>query len=193
MALLKTRIGVGLLWLAVRITLVDASLWIGWTGMIGLILVLHFGTFHLLSILLRTLGIPAFPIMNAPLRAGSLSEFWGRCWNRPFNHLTVTYVFNPLARRLGATAAMTISFLLSGLIHELVITVPARGGYGLPTIYFAIQGLGLWLERSAPIRRHPWVNRVFAWAILVLPLGLLFPPVFINRIILPMLVALGDG
>ncbi len=38
----------------------------GAMGMTGIVLLLHFGTFHLLSCLWRTAGIQAVPIMNRP-------------------------------------------------------------------------------------------------------------------------------
>jgi len=86
-------------------------------------------------------------------------------------------------------------FLVSGLIHEIVITLPARGGYGLPTAYFLFQGLGLVLERSALGR---WLGlgagirgRLFAIAVAAAPAFWLFPPVFVRNVILPMLDAIG--
>ena len=86
-------------------------------------------------------------------------------------------------------------FLVSGLIHEIVITLPARGGYGLPTAYFLLQSLGLVLERSALSRRlglgAGLRGRLFAIAVAAAPAFWLFPPVFVRNVILPMLEAIG--
>ena len=86
-------------------------------------------------------------------------------------------------------------FFVSGLVHELVITLPARGGYGLPTAYFLLQGLGLVLERSTLGRRlglgSGLRGRLFAIVVAAAPAFWLFPPVFVRNVILPMLEAIG--
>lgn len=74
--------------------------------------------------------------MRQPARACSLAEFWGRRWNTAFHELVHRYTFRPLLRKASARPALLLVFLLSGLVYELVISFPARGGYGLPTGYF---------------------------------------------------------
>jgi alginate O-acetyltransferase complex protein AlgI len=78
-----------------------------------------------------------------------------------------------------------LTFVLSGLIHELVITVPAGAGYGLPTLYFTLQGLGLMLERKVAAPVSAWLTRLFAWALVLLPIAALFPPIFVERVMVP--------
>jgi hypothetical protein len=152
----------------------------GWFGMIGLVLILHFGAFHLLSCLWRSVGIEARPLMNRPLASASLTEFWGRRWNTAFRDLTHRYIFRPCASWFGARCGVVVGFLFSGALHDLVISVPARGGYGGPTAFFAIQGVAMVIERSAFGHRiglgSGRSGRVFAVAVLVAPVGLLFPP-----------------
>jgi D-alanyl-lipoteichoic acid acyltransferase DltB (MBOAT superfamily) len=116
--------------------------------MLGLILLLHFGGFEILALAWRALGIEAEAIMRSPISAHSLSEFWGKRWNLGFRLLSHRFVFQPVQRLVGPSAAALLVFFFSGLIHEPVISVPARGGYGLPTAYFLLQGLGASLERS---------------------------------------------
>ena len=103
--------------------------------------------------------------MRKPLRSGSLSEFWGSRWNLGFRQLSHDVVFQPLRPRVGIAGATVATFLASGLVHDLVISVPAAGGYGLPAAYFGIQGLGVILERSkvgmrVGLRRRPPRTRV---------------------------------
>jgi hypothetical protein len=187
----KTLGGAGLVWFAVPAIPADAWLLRGWVGMVGIIMMLHFGSFHLLALALQAVNLNARANMQAPLLARSLADFWGRRWNTAFNLLADRYGFRPLTPRIGPRAALAMVFLASGLLHEAVITLPARGGYGLPTVYFALQAAGLFLERITLIRRRPWLKRVFAWLVIVAPLGCLFPPVFVRNVMLPMLHAIG--
>src|SRR5262249_23279695 len=52
-----------------------------WTGIAGMVLFLHFGAFHLLSCAWRRRGVDAPPIMDQPLSATSVHDFWARRWN----------------------------------------------------------------------------------------------------------------
>jgi alginate O-acetyltransferase complex protein AlgI len=129
--------------------------------------------------------------MKAPARAVSVAEFWGARWNLAFHELAHRYVFGPTRARLGNACALITAFAVSGLIHELVISVPARGGYGWPLSYFLLQGLALRLERSRLGRRlklgHGWRGRLFAWLCVAGPAFWLFHPPFVLRVILPFL------
>lgn len=196
-ATVKTATGIVLLWAAARNAGRGGGLLVGWTGMLGIILVLHFGSFHILSLLWRSAGVDAPPIMQAPLAATSLSDFWGRRWNLGFRQLTHRLVFTPARSRLGGGAAILLSFLASGLIHDLVISLPARGGYGLPTLYFLIQGLGVLVERSSPGAKYGLRSGIRGWLFAIAcagaPAYFLFHPWFVHRVILPFLVALARG
>jgi len=191
----RVALGVTLVWGAVRFVNPSLPLVAGWLGMFGIILLLHFGCFELFALAWRRAGVPVKPLMRAPLLATSLGDFWSARWNTGFHALAHKFLFRPLARIFGKIPAVLGVFLVSGLVHDLVITLPARGGYGLPTAYFLLQGFGLVFERSAfgrglglgaGIR-----GRIFALAVTAGPAFWLFPPVFIHHVILPMLHAIG--
>jgi predicted DCC family thiol-disulfide oxidoreductase YuxK len=191
----KTSTGVVLLWLIARLLLPWHPIFAGWTGMTGVVFILHFGLFHLLSLFWRRTGITATPLMQNPLLATSLTEFWGRRWNTAFNELAFQFTFRPLRRITRPATATLLVFGLSGLIHELVISLPADGGYGLPTLYFLIQGIGTIVERSRfgraiGLGRGPrgWF---FTLCVTVAPVFWLFHPLFTKNVILPMLKAIG--
>ena len=187
--------GVVLTWVIARWAWPERPLVAGWIGMVGAIFMLHFGMFHLLSLAWRRAGVNAVPLMRNPMRATSLGEFWGRRWNTGFHELARRFTFTPLRPSLGAIGAMLATFLVSGLIHDLVISVPAGGGYGLPTGYFMLQGLGVVGERSRPGRwlglGRGWRGWVFTVLMAAGPAFWLFPPPFVHNVILPMLGVIG--
>jgi hypothetical protein len=191
----KLTLGVALVWVAVPLIPSQHPLLRGWVGMAGLIFILHFGAFHLLSCAWRSVGVDAKPLMVWPVASKSVSEFWGRRWNTAFRDLAHRFLFRPLARRLGPRAGVAAGFGFSGIVHDLVISIPAGGGYGLPTLYFVIQGFGLLAERSAAGKRlglgEGWTGRIFAAVVVVAPAFALFHPPFVRNVILPFLAAIG--
>jgi alginate O-acetyltransferase complex protein AlgI len=163
--------------------------------MCGITFLLLFGVLHLLSLFWRAIGINARPVMQSPACATSLTEFWSRRWNTAFTDLMHGHFFNPLARRLGSRGGLVAIFLLSGVLHECVISVPAGGGYGLPTLYFIIQSLGVLFEHTKPARRlgldSGWKGWCFVFLIAGPPAFIHFHPIFVRNVVLPMLHAIG--
>lgn len=194
-ALTKLLLGVGLLYGIARLIPPRYPYLIGWTGMIGLVMTLHFGLFQLLSASWRSLDVNARPLMEWPLASTSLSEFWGRRWNTAFRDLTHRFLFRPLNARLGPARAILVVFLVSGLVHELVISVPARGGYGGPTAFFGLQVLALLVGRSAAGKRVGLGNGRTGWLftilVLVSPAWILFHPPFVLEVVVPFMNAMG--
>lgn len=189
-ALAKTAVGLAALGAAGPIVYHHSPLAAGWIGMFGLIMLMHCGVFHLAALAWRRAGVAVEPIMDNPLKAATLAEFWSRRWNRAFRDLVEPLVFRPLVRRYGPRVASWGVFLFSGVIHDLVITVPARGGYGLPTLYFLIQAAAIELARSPLGKRfrlrHGLGARLLAAVALIAPLGLLAPRPFIENCIVPL-------
>jgi alginate O-acetyltransferase complex protein AlgI len=191
----KLTSGVALLFGVARMIPQQHEYVVGWIGMIGIVLILHFGAFQLLSCSWRSNGVQARPLMNRPLISTSLGEFWGRRWNTAFRDLTYRFLFRPCASWFGSRWGILAGFLFSGAVHDLVISVPARGGYGGPTVFFAIQGVAMMIERSAFGRRiglgSGGPGRLFATAALLAPAGLLFDRPFVVGIIVPFMRVVG--
>jgi hypothetical protein len=191
---LKTALGIALLWIVARSIQAQQNLVRGWIGLFGMVLLLHFGSFHLIALFWQARGIDAQPIMSKPLLSKSLSEFWGKRWNLGFRQLAHDLIFRPLYKRTGVAAAGLLVFVASGLIHDLVISMPARTGYGLPTGYFVLQGLGVTLERSVLGRQLGLQSGPSAWTFMLVvtaaPAFWLFHPPFVLRVIIPFMRAI---
>lgn len=185
----SVALGAALFWGAPRLVRSADPLIVGWVGLLGLIFLLHFGAFHLASVFWRWRGIEATPLMRAPIAARSLGEFWGTRWNTAFHILARDYIVAPLRLRLGIPLATMAAFAASGLVHEVVISLPVRAGFGLPMGYFLLQGLGVLAERSAAGRRLH-LGRGFRGHLLTLlmagaPAFGLFHPMFVLGVVIP--------
>lgn len=190
-ACLKAMLGAALTLWAVEHSETYQPLAAGWIGMLGMILLLHFGLFHLLSCAWRRAGVAAPPLMRAPLAAKAIAEFWSERWNTAFAEVARRHVFRPLARRHGTSLAGVATFAISGLIHESVISLPARAGWGGPTIYFLLQAAGLGVQRHRAVRRTwlttPLRDRLWTIVVIAVPVPLLFHRPFVEGVITPFL------
>jgi branched-subunit amino acid transport protein AzlD len=158
------------------------------TYLIALSLILHFGLLQIATGNLRYLGVPVTLLFKDPIRSKSLDEFWGKRWNVAFVELTTIAVLRPLKKRFGNSTAFWASFIFSGLLHELAISLPVKSGFGRPLLYFFLQAfLIIVIEKrflknlSSPILKSLWVL-----ACLLLPVFLLFHEQFIRQIIIPL-------
>jgi hypothetical protein len=194
-AVFETSLGALLLWVLARSVPQHNPLLRGWVGMAGLILILHFGLFQMVALLWEGFGVAAEPIMRSPLRSTSLGEFWGKRWNLGFRQLAYELIFRPTFRALGTGTAGFLVFAVSGLIHDLVISLPARAGYGLPTLYFLLQGAGVTIERSRVGQSFGLARGMRGWCFmtvfLIAPVFWLFHPWFVLRVIVPFMRAIG--
>jgi len=167
------------------------------TALAGLGIALLFGVLGASSLFLRAAGVDAPPIFRAPLLADSLSDLWGRRWNRAFHDMARIVVLAPLRERVPRVAAVALVFLLSGLAHDLIVSWPAGGGAGGPTAYFLLQGVGLLVERSAWGARigirGGWGGRIAIGVLTLAPLPLLFHAPFVREVLFPFLRALDVG
>lgn len=176
-------VALGLLLIALVLPRLSEPIATGWVGVLAMLYLLHFGSFAILAFLWNKLGFAVTPIMNSPWAAKSLGEFWGPRWNRAFSDWARVHIFRPLVRKLGTSWGTLSGFFASGIAHELVISLPARGGLGLPTLYFLLQAAVLLLQREFPLLRNQWLTLTAV----LLPAPLLFHPLFIERVFAPMI------
>ncbi len=118
-------------------------------------------------------SVPA--ISQHPLMAKSVADFWGRRWNRLFGDWLRQVCFQPLARQ--PILALTVTFIVSGLIHELLVSLPLWLVYrvncfGWMVGYFLLQMLGILAERQW-LRQSPRLNRPFVWLVVLAPVPLI--------------------
>lgn len=168
---------------------VESPVAVGWLGIASMLCLLHFGVFALLAGCWHSLGYDVAPIMSDPWKARSLGDFWGNRWNRAFSQWARVQVFAPLSHRLGRRAGLIGGFLISGLAHELVISLPAGSGWGLPSLYFLFQAVGVLLQRAIPRLR----GTLFTLTAVLMPAPLLFHPPFLETVFAPMVRFLTPG
>lgn len=174
--MLKMALGAGFLLARTGVPAVDIVF-----VFLGIGFLVHFGVCDVLAGFWRARGVAVERLFVNPAASRTLGEFWGRRWNLAFHVVARDRVFRPIARRWGAPAGILATFLFSGVIHELLLSVPVGAGYGLPTAYFMLHGLLVLAERRWPIRNRAWA--IF-WVLA--PVPLLFHPWFVRSIIIPL-------
>jgi len=154
---------------------------LGLTGIAAILLTFHLGIGDLLPWLLRWAGFAVPPMFDRPWAARSLAEFWGKRWNLPFVEMNRRFFLRPLHRYFNGRGARFALFALSGVLHELGISYPAAGGWGLPLAYFLLQGVLVAVEERFRI-----TSRLWTWFWLLAPSPWLFHEPFRRALIVPL-------
>ncbi|MFD2157564.1 MBOAT family protein [Rubritalea tangerina] len=147
---------------------------------IALSMAFHFGVLRVLTGYWRSRGVGVRALFRNPLEARGFGDFWGKRWNLAYSQMMAIAVQRPLEERFGRAWAVFTVFVISGLFHELAITVPVGAGYGLPTLFFTLQGGFVALERTFGVG-----GKWLCLGSLVLGIPVLFPPAFVDAVILP--------
>jgi hypothetical protein len=118
-------------------------------------------------------GILVAPINKKPWLSKSLAEFWGKRWNLTFGDWFYSSCFVPFRRR--PTLASGLSFFASGMIHEVIVSIPlwlvyGKSVFGLFMIYFLVQFLCVAFERRR-LRNHK-LRPLFTWIVILGPIPL---------------------
>jgi len=139
-----------------------------------------------LQLLFSLTGVIFSDMHDRPYLSISLTNFWGRRWNRWvrdwLNHLTYGL------KSLNLKYAVMISFLISGLFHEIMFNLPyfiftGKAYLGSMMVFFFLQGLGVLFEKSY-LKNAPIILRRIFMFIMIIGLS----PFFVQR---PFLAIIG--
>ncbi|PIN07315.1 Long-chain-alcohol O-fatty-acyltransferase [Handroanthus impetiginosus] len=137
------------------------------------------------------LGLELEPQFNEPYLTTSLQDFWGRRWNLVVTRILRPTVYHPVRRistrvlgiRWAPAPAILVTFLVSGLMHEIIYYYLTRERPTWEvTWFFVLHGLlvvveiGLKKALTGCVRLHSAVSGPLTVAIVAVTGGLLFFP-----------------
>ncbi|MEN8661966.1 MAG: hypothetical protein ACN4GF_06185 [Lentimonas sp.] len=108
-----------------------------------------------------------------------MEDFWSRRCNVGYFQMMQRVVGRPIAAFTGEPGGVLTVFVVSGVLHDLAITLSVGYVFGLPTIYFTVLGLLVIVERKLG---HQF-GRLIILLDVILPLSWLFPPAFLNEVL----------
>lgn len=163
---------------------------VGWLGVVVVLTTVHLGACDLWTAALRRAGFPVRRLFRDPLASRTLGEFWSKRWNLAFVEMNQVYVLPRLAGRRASSASrvapLVAAFAVSGVLHEVAISVPVAAGFGGPMLYFLLHGALVAAEDRLGVTRWPsLLTRAWTWAAVLLPLPLLFHDAFRAALVAP--------
>ena len=89
------------------------------------------------------------PAFDAPWRATSLNDFWGRRWHQVFRHVFLILGGYPLSFVLGRAGVTIGAFLASAVVHHIVlVTLSSRVEFWWMLVGFGMMAPGVLAERA---------------------------------------------
>ncbi|KAI3960860.1 hypothetical protein MKW92_027111 [Papaver armeniacum] len=127
------------------------------------------------------------PFGNLLVFSTSFHDFWGRRWNKVVSSLLRSLIYEPVRRitkrSWGIYVAIFATFLVSGLMHELVIFyIGRKQPHGGILVFFMLQGIGMdveiYLKRSfnGKYQLNRFVSQLIVYGILSFSASYLMSP-----------------
>jgi len=132
------------------------------------------GTARVVEMLGVLFGYDIGTLHDAPIRARTVGEFWGRRWNRAVHGMLHDVAFRPVAKRFGATAGVMSAFVASAVLHfvPVIVAYDARWAIAMGA-FFVAHGALVVAETKLHVARwpralgHAWT---LGWFAITLPL-----------------------
>ncbi|KAL6660455.1 hypothetical protein ACP70R_002001 [Stipagrostis hirtigluma subsp. patula] len=132
------------------------------------------------------LGMEMEPQFDRPYLASSLRDFWGRRWNLMVSAILRPSVYDPVRARAGKAAAAMATFVVSGLMHEVMVYyIALRPPTGEMAAFFLLHGACCvaeemcarrWAARGWPPLRRPVATLLVVVFVAGTAFWLFFPP-----------------
>jgi hypothetical protein len=90
----------------------------------------------------QLLGIRSHPLMDNILLSRTPADFWRR-WSWPIHLWLYRYVYVPAGGTTHRVKATLAAFLISGLLHELLVVLAIGRATGHQTAFFMLSALGV--------------------------------------------------
>jgi D-alanyl-lipoteichoic acid acyltransferase DltB (MBOAT superfamily) len=99
-------------------------------------------------------------MLKRSLGARSFAAFWQH-WNPIFGFCLGKYVYAPLKTTFSAGISLSLTFVVCGLIHDLVIMAVRQDVAFIFTPWFFLLGVGVVLSQRAKMdfAQYPWAVR----------------------------------
>jgi len=146
------------------------------TWMCFVVYVTFSGLWDIIAGTAALIGISISPMFDAPPLARNPRDFWGRRWNLWFTQSAHRLLFVPLGGRDRPLLAVSAVFVVSALLHEVIVMLGLKTFDGRMLLFFSIHGLatiGFTLVRQrwpTPWPRPIAVSLHFLWMVATTPL-----------------------
>jgi D-alanyl-lipoteichoic acid acyltransferase DltB (MBOAT superfamily) len=165
-AAVQMTIGGLLLAWAMRADFRDSSFWLEHgVKLVAVYLIGFDGAFLMLEGLVRALGVAIIDQTRDPALATTPANFWRR-YNREAGRLLYADVFRPIGGLRYPRAAIVVTFLINGVLHEYLAWILIGSVQGYQMAFFALHGLATAL--TFELRPRGTLGRAVGMAITLL-------------------------
>lgn len=107
-------------------------------------------------------------MLRYSLGAGTFAEFW-LYWNPIWGYYLARYIQRPLLKLLPPSIALILTFVVSGALHDLAISLVKQTVYVVFTPWFGVMALVIVLTQALKLSYSalPWLFRAIINSVLI--------------------------